>query len=285
MCDFYDDDDGNTTQTSEITFDSLTTDDNTIDDNTIDDNTIDDIIIDDITLDSLDLYRNRRPSRKMRRAKKMEMVLNIEKEVLSQVYYIEENEESLPVNFDHLRHISQCGNYSNVLVEFYQVYQLQKINNIKLLLERFQNNEVKLLQLIKKVEAEYNVSLIPPSHAIRGNSYEVQKSSRKEENEIQLSIAAAESSNKYQTTNPLPPSIEEDSYDKICYQPKTKLKRRNINKNNSAQKYKRSMKKFMDRVGNVHQSAQSFLDKESSKYERYLLDEEYCQKRTTESSE
>jgi len=267
MCDYYDDDDGNTSQTSDITFDSLMTDDNTID---------------EISLDSIDLYQKRRPSRKMMRAKKMEMDPIVEKEIFSRVVGIEVNEVSAHINLDDLKPISQFKKYYNILVEFYQVSQPQKLNNIKILLELFQDNETKLLQLIQKVEAEYDVSLIPPSHAISGNSYEVQKSSKKiqqkDENEIQSSTATIENS------NPPPSFIEEDLYERICFQPKTKLKKRNTNKNNSVQKYKGNMKNLIDRLESVHQSAQLFLDKESYRYEKYLLDTEYHQKKTTNAS-
>jgi len=274
MCDVYIDDDDRTysTQTSEITFDSVMTDD---------------ITIDEITVDSFDLYHSQKPSRKMMRAKRMSI----------SVPQIQEDKAS---NDDDVKmiHISQCENFRNILIGFYEVCKPEKLANIQRLLKMFHDDETKLLQLMKRVEGEYNVSLIPPSHAVTSNAYDV-KGTRKEEKmprrfstiqeeEVKArrcSTSSTGSSDSFRTQNTNPStSSEQDSYEKICYQPKMKLKKPSGNKNRFG-KYMGTMKNIMDKVENASTSANSFLDNQSKKYEKYLLNKDYKEKKKHVSSE
>jgi len=64
-----------------------------------------------------------------------------------------------PISVEEKR-ISLCENYRTILIEFYEVHAPQKVENIKSLLQKFKKNDIKLRQLIKRVEKAYNVTLL-----------------------------------------------------------------------------------------------------------------------------
>jgi len=154
----------------------------------------------------------------------------------------------------HKKRISQCENYRKILVEFYEVHAPQKLKNINFLLERFNKNEIKLMQLIKRVETEYDVTLLLSTvqENTEAQHYQEKKIYR---------TSSVESFNK--------------SY---CNKPK-----RNVN-NMSLNKYKGKMVNCIAHLKNAHQSVHSFIDQESLLFDEYLLDKDYCDTRRRRSS-
>ena len=61
---------------------------------------------------------------------------------------IQEDEASKDGDLKMIRN-SQCENYRNILIGFYEVCKPEKLENIQRLLKMFCDNETKLLQLMK----------------------------------------------------------------------------------------------------------------------------------------
>jgi len=258
------DDDGNASQTSEITLDSLFTDDMTIG---------------DITLDSFDFLQStgRRASRKGgRQVKKEKVPLILENEIPEMVGL----DVTTLKRTSSSKAIAQYEHYYNALVGFYKVKQPRKLDNIKNLLEMWKDNEMKLKSLVKKVEAEYNVTLISSSHSVGTNS-----SSGKSTHRVRKQRKVLSSSTK----RPAPAKTDFiDSFQKLSFETKMTLMKKkggNGKPQQAPKKNVKNVKNFMNCLDNVNKSAQSFLNQQSSKYEKYLLDKDYHRKRRFVSAE
>jgi len=255
------DDDGNASQTSEITLDSLFTDDMTIG---------------DITLDSFDFLQStgRRASRKVGRQQKKEKVpLILENEIPEMVGL----DVTTLKRTSSSKAIDQYEYYYNNLVGFYKVKQPRKLDNIKNLLEMWKDNEMKLKSLVKKVEAEYNVSLMPSSRSVETISSSAKSTQRVRKQRKVLSSS---------TKRPAPAKTDFiDSFQKLSFETKMTLMKKKGGSGKAHHVPKGNVKNFINCLDNVNKSAQSFLNQQSSKYEKYLLDKDYHRKKRFVSAE
>jgi len=241
---------------------------------------------DEITLDSLDLYPNRRSSIKRRRKSrknnnnnnKNKIENNIPEFILVENSTKEFNNDPIIHNKKKHNTSSQCKKYRKIIIGFYKIYVPQKVDNIIFLLDKFKNNEIKLMQLVKRIETAYNVILLSSPPYYRVPDIEIQEILDKD-----IIICSVVSPGQSTTLECNINNVCNNINNKETKKKKKKQQRNNNNtKNKSSSSFDNSLQKckggilgFMSRLENAHQSVQSFLDQESSILDEYLLDKNY----------
>jgi len=166
------------------------------------------------------------------------------------------------------KHLSDCGTYRKILLGFYRDHAPEKLENIRYLLNEFCTEETKLLQLVRRVEFQYNVVLLEGGHEDNDSSPQNDTNTKKKKKSMFTMPQFTAVQSKYRA------GVAE-FYKKMHI--KTTINPSLTFPSNSSKKGLKTSSEniFFTRLESAHQSIQKILNEESNR-NSFLFAPTYC---------